>query len=114
MVKIEAKKRAELYLALSEGKTLETMVHENIWSRLSPENSMKCLQEVNHAGLGFYRVEPENEKFFYRVGLMQFKSGKYFPAITDSDKGIAHFEQQNEFVRWITDKVEYEVPEGES
>ena len=114
MVKIEAKKRAELYLALSQGKTLETMVHENEWGRLSPENSMKCLQEVGRAGLVFYRVAPDIEKHFYRVSLMRFKSGKYFPAITDSDKGIAHFEGEDEFVCWLTDRIEYELPEEEA
>ena len=115
MSREEAKRRAELYQALADGKTLQ--VHfgaTDEWRDIDvgePEEIKRVHEFMSYQGM--LRIKPERKKAWYRVGLMKFKSGKYFPCVCNSEDIEAHIISNDEFVEWLTDRIEYELPEGD-
>lgn len=105
----EAKRRAELYQALADGKTLQELSKYRDWIDLKPEISMQALRSEYEFQL---RIKPEPKKQCYRVGLYQNTLGNFAPVIMMSEGSEREFEKSSGFVRWLTDRIEYELPEG--
>lgn len=90
--------------ALAEGKTIQT---RNFYEEWIDSSSIAFDAEPNR-----YRIKPEPKKQWCRVALFKGKDD-YF---TQSLGNLLHekvWEAETGFVRWITDRIEYELPEGE-
>lgn len=113
----EAKRRAELYQALADGKKLQVRfikksnIEESEWRNLDDEDSFELLQcETIHYEK--VRIKPEPKKQWYRVALVV--EGDFFYTLTvDEPAKLELFSSSQYFVRWLTDRIEYELPEGE-
>lgn len=106
----EAKRRAELYQALADGKTLQ--VREVInggderWVNVESHGISMLLIE---RGSKDTRIKPEPKKAWYRVVL--FKNGTTTAESEHEEKRWS--ECNSNFICWLTDRIEYELPEGE-
>ena len=120
MSREEAKRRAELYQALADGKTLQgnfpnlTNPRRN-WCDLGFEESMQLVS--NEKSEPYLRIKPEPKKQWFRVYLTRAqnfnKNETFFSAVcTNSNvNGDSETERQRGFVRWLTGRIEYELPE---
>jgi len=96
-----AKDYLPLVQALAEGKTIQSN-HNGEWFDL-PSPSF-C------DPISLYRIKPEPKKGWYRVVL--FKNGT--TTAEDEDQEKRWSENNPNFVRWLTDRIEYELPEGDA
>lgn len=91
-------KHAELIKAWADGAEIQ-FKHGNKWLNIT---SISPYWEDNVE----YRIKPEKKK--YRI--LEFKDiyGKPYPSLVNTDVGAALVSNQSEFVRWVTDWIEYE------
>ena len=104
-----AKDYLPLVQALIEGKTLQknTGFEKERW------------EDVVNAHFSdppkSYRIKPEPKKQSYRVGLFKDDEGIFFTYSIDeiiNYNVYETYETKKTFVRWLTDRIEYELPEG--
>ena len=116
----EAKRRAELYQALADGKTLQVSrlvqgseLKKFGWCDLDERDSFELLGStiIHHDKV---RIKPEPRKQSYRVGLFENSFGNFTPVLMASIDMEAVGEKSIGFVKWLTDRIEYELPEGEA
>ncbi len=114
----EAKRRAELYQALADGKKLQVRfikksnIEESEWKNLDDEDSFELLKcETIHYEK--VRVKPEPKKGWYRVAMFR-KGDLQIATARDQYPSEKAFSENRTFVRWLTDRIEYELPEGEA
>ena len=104
----QAKEWLPLIQAVAEGKTLQgnygTDDKPN-WKDVARLN-FDCEVEA-------YRIKPEPKKAWYRVALLLLDKGCY-TWTDDNNGGEDDLEKDKRFVRWLTDRIEYELPEGEA
>ena len=106
----EAKRRAELYQALADGKTLQVYSGNGFMDIAEDVLIMQIDSAIrNKVDL---RIKPEPKKAWYRVA--KFKDGRVWLAtsLDPYDKEI-DWEKDSNFICWLTDRIEYELPEGE-
>lgn len=98
MNKDNAKDYLPLVQALAEGKTIQCMAYgATQWNDIaSPAWDMLPAR---------YRIKPEPVKGWYRVAL--FKGDVTWSV--DNETAEKNFGGSNGFVRWLTDRIEYEV-----
>jgi hypothetical protein len=111
----QAKEWLPLIQAVADGKTIQgnygTDDKPN-WKDVARLN-FDCEVEA-------YRIKPEPKKGWYRVGLLKTDEGEFFTTTADSTDPYEDPEQtyldewSEDFVRWLTDRIEYELPEGEA
>lgn len=101
MNKDNAKDYLPLVQALAEGKTIQCMAYgATQWSDIaSPAWDMLPAR---------YRIKPEPVKGWYRVALMGVPAS-YYTYTADGVATEAQVESMSDFVRWLTDRAEYEV-----
>ena len=114
MNKDTAKDYLPLVQALADGKTIQKFSAGDGWEDVrSPsfENPAKL-----------YRIKPEPKKQYYRVSLMLDEYGNFFVSTIDNSSHEDESDYESEkgfknglyFVRWLTDRIEYELPEGDA
>lgn len=100
MNKENAKDYLPLVQALADGKTIQS-IHNGEWFDL-PNPSF-------NGAANLYRIKPEPKKGWYRVAL--FKNGV---TCTEFEEEEEKCEKHNSyFIRWLTDRIEYTLPEGD-
>ena len=104
----QAKEWLPLIQALAEGKTIQA----NIQTDDNPK--WETVSKLNFSfHVDAYRIKPEPKKAWYRVALLKDGGGYWTKAIGCEDyhflddKGVT-------FIHWLTDRIEYELPEGEA
>ena len=115
----QAKAWLPLVEAVAEGKELQ-MEKEHYQGNL-PDFREWCdidfdylLHRFNRGEVRFdcVRIKPEPKKQCYRVALIT--NGKEFSTMTiDGSPKMVRFSEDQYFVRYLTDRIEYELPEGE-
>ena len=99
MNKDTAKDYLPLVQALAEGKTIQCMNSDVGWIDLESVRFDSCVES--------YRIKPELK--WIRLGL--FKQGTIVVEDLESEK---RFGKNPLFVRWLTDRIEYTLPEGDA
>lgn len=112
MDKETAKYYLPLVKALAEGKTIQVrksdIAEVEEWVDVyAPEFKLS----PDH-----YRIKPQPKKNWYRVALM--RDGDTFTTFTCENDGpsdnVSNLESNvaMDFVCWLTDRIEYEIPDG--
>jgi hypothetical protein len=102
MNKHNAKDYLPLVQALAEGKTVQAREHHGSSCWVDVSNPFFDVPACD------YRIKPEPVKRWYRVALM--KSAKTSWAVSvESEEEIAAVERYQQFSRWLTDRIDYEV-----
>ena len=129
MNKEQAKAWLPLIQAVAEGKTLQLKhrsLNANTGTRDSPRFQWKDY-EGQFVGLladviDEFRIKPEPKKQSFRVALLEFdvrdfgaanKKNVYVASAVEGGK-CDDLSKQSNFIRWLTDRIEYELPEGEA
>ena len=101
---------AEILRAIADGKQIQRLVGIDEWYDVSHNDALHYVREataqLRHTDL---RIKPEPRTAWYRVAEMRSWSGDYTYTCT-MDKT----EQKTlgpDFIRWLTDWIEYEVSE---
>lgn len=110
MNKDNARDYLPLVQALAEGKTIQVKIHnfEGNFLHWEDEDNPTWRVPAEH-----YRIKPEPKKGWYRVALWSGTLGCRMVTLAISDYEEKQCEDQRDFVRWITDRIEYTLPEGE-
>lgn len=100
MNKDNAREYLPLVQALAEGKTIQgSMCDCSAWYDIgTPLWDMPP---------GSYRIKPEPVKRWYRVALLGGGGGQY-TYTADDEKSEEYVSGGCDFVRWLTDRIEYE------
>lgn len=108
-----AKDYLPLAQALAEGKTIQVRILRNgalaEWVDHEPPDFIFTADR--------YRIKPEPKKQIYRVGLFKYDEGIFFTYSIDKIMNFdvyETYETKPTFVRWLTDRIEYELPEGDA
>lgn len=110
----QAKAWLPLIQAVAEGKTIEVKSHSSDsqgWT-----DCTRYLLAVIESGVSVndVRIKPEPKKQSYRVALIKNMTGHFVPCAVHDKAAEGSFERSSGFVRWLTDRIEYELPEGEA
>lgn len=113
----QAKAWLPLIQAVAEGKTLQTKVTDCMSENLNQvwvecNNFLLALIESG-ANIKDVRIKPEPKKEWIRVGLWTAENSMprcYANNIVPESQ----FERRKYFGGWLTDRIEYELPEGEA
>ena len=90
-------KHADAIIAWAEGKDVQVWDDiKDMWDDLTVEAPTFTFKK--------YRLKPPPKK--YRVAL--FNNGEAYTSAADTQEGADFFEKDSEFVRWLTDWIEYE------
>lgn len=99
MNKDTAKDYLPLVQALAEGKTIEYRDSDDAW--------IDCELPTFNQHPSRYRIKPEPK--WIRLGL--FEQGTIVVEDCESEKRCA---RNPIFIRWLTDRIEYTLPEGDA
>ena len=102
MNKDNAKDYLPLVQALAEGKTIEYRDSDDAW--------IDCESPTFNQHSSRYRIKPEPKKAWYRVALIKDGGGYWTKAIGCEDYNFMD-DKNVTFIRWLTDRIEYELPE---
>ena len=109
----QAKEWLPLIQAAAEGKTLQLKVFEWVEGQLVVD-WVETYGDVDfQTSPSRWRIKPDPKKQWYRMALIKDASGFRVSAI-NSDDGGKIAEKTNVFHSWLTDWIEYELPEGEA
>lgn len=100
----QAKAWLPLIQAVAEGKTIQVNIgtyNQPKWQDTEYFN-FACHVEA-------HRIKPEPKKAWYRVAL--FRNGT---KTAELEPEVRRWSDNPNFIRWLTDKIEYELPEGEA
>lgn len=112
MNKTNASKWIELGSAMIQGKTIQRN-EKGEWLDVLNLNTISYDPES-------FRIKPDPKKGWYRVGLLKTDEGEFFTTTADSTDPYEDPEQtyldewSEDFVRWLTDRIEYTLPEGDA
>ena len=109
----QAKAWLPLIQAVAEGKTLQRpiieadgMTFKKVWHDCEIQDEIMSIDPKH------LRIKPEPKKQWYRVALLKSSCGHVW---TDTfEGGTEQIEKEPQFVRWLTYRIEYELPEGEA
>ena len=116
----QAKEWLPLIQALVEGKTLQRVRSKDFgfataWYDIKEESHLDFRLPTS-----CYRIKPEPKKQWCRMYLVKGvigNSGECFYSAIAKNGHIRELEEVEKspiFVRWLTDRIEYELPEGEA
>jgi len=95
--------------------TVRIIQHKFLWENVTP--SLDVMKSILENGFKFYRIKPEPKKQSCRMYLVKStiaKTGEpFYTAIASNSnvREIDDIESSPIFVRWLTDVIEYEIPE---
>lgn len=103
-------KYAEVIKAWADGKVIQFRKDERItcdcgWRDWKPDFH-NASPEFSNLIITEWRIKPEKKK--YRILEVKDIYGKPYPSLVNTDGGAALVSNQSEFVRWVTDWIEYE------
>lgn len=115
MNKEQAKAWLPLIQALAEGKTLQSQhIHRWMGNQSITWHDIRFLPESLAAyDVSMYRIKPEPKKQSYRVALLKDDGGHWTKSINHDGYDFSD-DKDVIFVDWLTDWIEYELPEGEA
>ena len=118
MNKDNARDYLPLVQALAEGKTIQVKIHDL-------QGNFLCWEDEDNLNFKVppyhYRIKPEPKKDWARLALLK-DDKEYFSGRADKDMGSSEDEIIKgledlycaHFVRWLTDRIEYTLPEGDA
>lgn len=112
MNKDTAKDYLPLVQALAEGKTIQVINSDGSWTDL--------INFVMMEDASKYRIKPEPKKQWCRMYLVKGVIGNtgecFYSAIALNGhiRELEDVEKSPIFVRWLTDRIEYTLPEGDA
>lgn len=112
MNKDNARDYLPLVQALAEGKTLQKRI-----TGFSEDRWEDVINAIFSEPESYYRIKPELKKQSYRVGLFKDDEGIFFTYSVDEIINFhvyEAYETKKTFVRWLTDRIEYTLPEGDA
>ena len=118
MNKDNARDYLPLVQALAEGKTIQ---HCKVSGEASSDYWQDCIAPTFGDKASRYRIKPEPKKDWARLALLK-DDKEYFSGRADKDMGSSEDEIIKgledlycaHFVRWLTDRIEYTLPEGDA
>lgn len=102
MNKHNAKDYLPFVQALAEGKTLQFRAFPDQWHDMADGMLFESLDPDR------WRIKPDPVKGWYRVALMG-EGITYWTLPIDSDSEEERAPGLRYFIRWLTDRIEYEV-----
>lgn len=109
MNKDTAKDYLPLLQALAEGKTIQWVSDGGVW--VDPSSSDKELF-FTHAP-SRYRIKSEPKKQSYRISLHKDKD-EFYTTTADNENEERRLLESDTFIEWLTDRIEYTLPEGDA
>ena len=115
----QAKEWLPLIQALAEGKTLQISNCRTVKDYMNGVGAKwedidgSPFSQNQFTSAKYYRIKPEPKKEWYRVALWKGTLGCRMVTLAIGDYEEKQCEDQGDFVRWLTDRIEYELPEGE-
>ena len=97
-------KHHDVLVAWAEGRPIQYKYPANSWITIETEK-LNIMDFGRHVELE-WRVKPDLP--WYRVALMRLEVG-FFTATADDCTQEADLERDKWFVRWLTDRISYEV-----
>ena len=94
-------KHRDIVIAYMDGKQIQKKLSNNTWSNVPLFDNQEIPLAFNN--VSEYRIKSNTEK--YRVALFK----KNITLTSDNEEQSKVFEKSTNFVRWLTDWVEYEV-----
>ena len=115
MNKEQAKAWLPLIQAMAEGKTLQAQhIHRWMGNQSITWNDIRFLPESLAAyDVSMYRIKPEPKKQWYRIALKRCNLSGVFTMTADNEHDEQLEETEDNFICWLTERIEYELPEGE-
>ncbi len=109
MTKLTPHPQADILRAIADGhKEFESLSWENTWWSTTVDAVLKHIDNPSYK----FRTKPKPKIGRYRVALMfDIKSHSWTSISTSHDDTLENFDT---FVKWLTDWIEYEIPEGKS
>ena len=92
-------KHADVIIAWAEGKDVQ------IWNSINKRWVDLVLANPNFRA-DKYRIKPPAKK--YRVALFESDTSVYYTSTADTPEDANFYEKGRDFVRWLTDWIEYE------
>lgn len=101
---------AEILRAIADGKQVQRRVGIDKWCDVDRNYALYYIREATmHLGHTDLRIKPEPKKERYRVAEMRIPSTAHnYTTTADDGHGL---ERSPNFIRWLTDWIEYEVSE---
>ena len=91
---------------------------------MNQDDALSMLQKINEINNLVVQLDLENKllkkkikdlekpkKQQYRICLIHYKTGKYGIGVSQTNDEEDEVQSHDEFVCWLTDRVEYELPE---
>jgi hypothetical protein len=116
----QAKEWLPLIQALAEGKTAQRVTADldnSTANWLDIKNLQLDFDTLDRINPCFYRIKPEPKKQWCRMYLVKGAIGNsgecFYSAIAKNGhiRELDDVEKSPIFVRWLTDRIEYELPE---
>lgn len=104
MNKTNASKWIELGSAMLQGKTIQRN-EKGEWLDVLNLNTISYDPES-------FRIKPEPKKGWYRVLLVKNNVGRFYTTTVDCEISEKEWMKDQRFINWLTDRIEYELPEG--
>jgi hypothetical protein len=102
----KAKKTSELYAAWAEGKTLQWYCNQ--YDKFIDAEFVKCPKNIC-VGSVIWRIKPATKKQWYRVALIKDSCDEVCTDTVNNYIAEKITGTSPEFVKWLTDRIEYEV-----
>lgn len=116
----QAKAWLPLIQAVAEGKKLQIKhrsLNANTMMRDSPRFKWRDYEglfaDLFVGTAAEFRIKPEQKKGWYRVALKKSDNDKYYTMSYELEEEELWQVNNRNFVRWLTDRIEYELPKGE-
>lgn len=113
MNKDNARDYLPLVQALAEGKTIQ---HCKVSGEASTDYWQDCIAPTFRDKASRYRIKPEQKKMYF-VRIAQVKPRLFWHSkvgVVKSNVEEQVLSEMPNFVRWLTDRIEYELPEGDA
>ncbi len=112
----QAKAWLPLIQAVAEGKTLQTKVFRWVEDELHGVHWVFDWVET-YGEVDFstppsrWRIKPEPKKAWYRVAIFKGAFDCFPLQIALGEQMENQFQVEKDFIRWLTDRIEYQLPE---
>lgn len=112
MNKEQAKAWLPLIQAVADGKTIQSGCFDYFGGVVVKQTWADSHLPLQLEGIDpkYFRIKPEPKKAWYRIAL--HRSGTIVTLGEGDDEQA--WQSKPNFVRWLTDRIEYELPEGEA
>ena len=110
----KAKAWLPLIQAVAEGKTIQSGCFDYFAGGIVKQTWTDSHLPLQLEGIDpkYFRIKPEPKKQSYRVALLKDGDG-YWAKTINHESYYFSDDKDVTFVRWLTDFIEYELPEGE-